>query len=688
MKFVKKRNGNLEQFSESKILNAITAAFKATNVSVQYAKFIAQEIITEITGMPSNDTNKVIDVEIVQDLIEKELMKAGHYEVAKEFILYREKRTLARTKQWDLTEMQRNILNNKYAIGESFEEFLERVSAGNADVKRMMREKKFLPAGRILAHRGKNSKTTLSNCYVLAPPQDNIEGIFYTAGQMAKTFAFGGGVGIDLGLLRPRGMAVNNSAKTTTGSVSFADLYNLTSELIGQEGRRGALMLSLPVSHPDIEEFVSAKATQGALTKCNMSVRISDKFMLAAKHGEEFVAEFISPEIMQSYTKVIDVDKVMADIVHNNLHWAEPGILFWDTISNYNLLSGYDDFEFAGVNPCAEEPLPAGGACCLASINLSEFVVNAFEESSYFDMNEFITAIHTAVIFLNDILDEGLPKHPLEEQKKSVGDWRQIGLGVMGFADMLIKLGMTYGDEDSISISHTIGEALFNTALQTSSLIASNQGTFKRYDEASMLKSPMYKNLANKHTKHLIDTYGLRNSQILSVAPTGSISTLLGVSGGIEPIYAKSYTRKTESLHGTDVTYQVYTPIVKEYMDKFGLTDEKDLPDFFITSMEIPYQQRIMMQSIWQKYIDAAISSTINLPFETTEEEVREIVFMAWESGLKGITVFRDGCARAGILNVTKEQKKEELCPNCESELNSEGGCTSCVNCGWSRCDL
>lgn len=307
----------------------------------------------------------------------------------------------------------------------------------------------------------------------------------------------------------------------------------------------------------------------------------------------------------------------------------------------------------------AEEPLPSGGSCLLGSINLSAFVENPFTINAMFNFQEFKCAVKTGVKMLNDILDEGLPLLPLEEQKQSGRDWRQIGLGIMGLGDMLIKLGYTYGDIYSLELSNMIGHTMINSALQASALLAKKEGKYPKYND-KVLESKFFKNVATKTTIELVRKYGLRNSQLLTCAPTGSISNLLGLSaGGIEPIFATYYNRKTETLHDGDFIYKVYSPIVKEYMDTVGITDDTNLPNYFVTAMNgIEPMGRVAMQAVWQKYIDASISSTVNLPNSATVQDVADIYTEAWKQGLKGITIFRDGCARAGIL--TTETKNED----------------------------
>lgn len=552
-----------------------------------------------------------------------------------------------------------DIWERKYRYeNETFDEWITRVSGRNETIAELIKEKKFLFGGRILANRGlenKGRKISLSNCYVIEPPEDNIESIFDCAKKLARTYSRGGGCGVDISKLAPKGARVNNAAKETTGSVSFMDLYSMVTGLIGQNGRRGALMLSISCEHPDLEEFIGIKSDLDRVTKANISIRITDKFMAAVKNKTPFTLSFTRLETGETITKEIDAYEMFHKMCEMNWDYAEPGMLFWDRINNWNLLSCDDEFEYAGTNPCAEEPLPAGGSCLLGSINLAEFACDIG-----FDFESFKHCVKSSVIALNEVLDEGLPLHPLKEQRESVYDWRQIGLGIFGLADLLIKLGIKYGSPEAIDLCDMIGHTMADMAIKTSAVLAKEYGVYPKYKPEAVEQSAFYSKNALGETKELVESFGLRNSQLLTIAPTGSLSTMLGVSGGIEPIFANYYTRKTESLKGHDEYYKVYTPIVKEYMDKHGLKDDSELPDYFVTAQTLDYKNRIYMQSIWQSHIDASISSTVNVPNDFTVEQVEDLYMTAWESGLKGVTIFRDGCKRAGILTI-KENTEDTV---------------------------
>ena len=556
-----------------------------------------------------------------------------------------------------------DIWERKYRYeNETFDEWIDRVSGGNPEIANLIKEKKFLFGGRILANRGlenKGRKISLSNCYVIEPPEDNIESIFDCAKKLARTYSYGGGCGVDISKLSPRGAKVNNAAKETTGSVSFMDLYSMVTGLIGQAGRRGALMLSLSCEHPDLEEFIGIKSDLDRVTKANISIRITDKFMAAVKNKTPFTLSFTRLETGETITKEIDAYEMFHKMCEMNWDYAEPGMLFWDRINNWNLLSCDDEFEYAGTNPCAEEPLPAGGSCLLGSINLAEFACD-----TGFDFESFKHCVKSSVIALNEVLDEGLPLHPLKEQRESVYDWRQIGLGIFGLADLLIKLGVKYGSPEAIDLCDMIGHTMADMAIKTSAMLAKEYGVYPKYKPEAVEQSAFYSKNALGETKELVESFGLRNSQLLTIAPTGSISTMLGVSGGIEPIFANYYTRKTESLKGHDEYYKVYTPIVKEYMDKHGLKDDSELPDYFVTAQTLDYKNRIYMQSIWQSHIDASISSTVNVPNDFTVEQVEDLYMTAWDAGLKGVTIFRDGCKRAGILTIKEDTEESAEKPH------------------------
>lgn len=556
-------------------------------------------------------------------------------------------------KNWLDTQLGQDIWTRKYQNGdETFDQWLDRVSNGDDAVKDLILSKKFIFGGRILASRGiTDRKVTYSNCYVLPPVGDSIEEIYDTNKYLARTFSYGGGCGIDISQLRPKGSPVNNAALTTTGAVSFMETFNNTSQTIGQKGRRGALMISMDVNHAEIEDFINAKTQNKKLEQCNISVRTDESFMNRVINGDD------------------NANKLMYKLAENNWNWGEPGMLFWDNINKETLLSEYiknGEFEFAGVNPCAEETLPAGGSCLLGSLNLSEFVKDPFGKRPAFNIPEFKKAVKVAIRALNQVLDEGLPLHPLQIQRDSVAKWRQIGLGIMGFGDMLIKMRIPYGSDRCSNLIATIGMALCNVGLQESALLAKELGTFEAYNpdyilNSFYLQSKIKEGVIYEETIDLIKAHGLRNSQLFTIAPTGSIGTMFGVSTGVEPIYdVNGFARTTKSLNAEDKVYMEYPNIVQRAIEADDIDMLNNKPAYLIGAKDLDFMSRVKTQADWQVWIDASISSTLNLPKESPVEDVFKAYVAAHELGCKGLTVFRDGCKKEGILKgVAKEEKPE-----------------------------
>jgi ribonucleoside-diphosphate reductase alpha chain len=430
MAHVIKRDGDMVSFDRYRIYHAIVKAMEdcerifGNKQDITLAYDISSKIEEEVRG-------KTVSIEEIQDMVENYLM-TSRQDVAKLYILYRDEQMKKRKQPWKMDELQKAIFENKYEYEkEGFENFLDRVSGDNKAIRKMIRNKKFLPAGRIMSNRGlqkHGKKVTYSNCYVITPPEDSIESIFEVASKLARTYSFGGGCGVDIGKLAPRHAKVNNSARETSGAVSFMELYSLVTGLIGQNGRRGALMLSIPCDHPDLVEFINVKNDLNAVTKANISIRITDEFMYCVANDLPYTLSFTREATGETISKEVDAREVFNMLALSNWRVAEPGILFWDRISNWCIVSDDPRFVFAGTNPCAEEPLPAGGSCLLGSLNLSAFVRHQFTPFAYFDYQEFSNAVKTGVIYLNEVLDEGLPLHPLQEQRDTVRNWRQVGL--------------------------------------------------------------------------------------------------------------------------------------------------------------------------------------------------------------------------------------------------------------------
>ena len=579
-----------------------------------------------------------------------------------------------------------DIWEKKYRHNnETFDQWLDRVSGGNADVRRLIREKKFLFGGRILANRGLNNsgvKSTLSNCYVLSV-DDSIESIYKCCSDIARTYSYGGGVGIDISKLRPAGAFVNNSAKSTSGAVSFMKTFDVVNGTICQNGRRGALMISIDINHPDVEEFINIKANTDQITNANISVRVSDEFMKAVENDEDYYLRwpcdqellldaaakmqpdynvltpcYFTPDLFDDkrelcgYIKKVKAKQLFQKLAENNWNYAEPGILYWDRIDHWNMMDKNEEYQYAGVNPCAEEPLLSGMACLLGSMNIASYVYD-----KEFDWHEFSNDVKIATIALNEALVEGTPLHPLQIQRESAAKWRAIGLGIFDLAGALVKLGITYGSHDAIEFAKKLTSVmLVYSYMQSCDLNKDNLLPLDNLFDSEFYK----KQIAPYLPEEYIGKYPL-NSQLLTIAPTGTLSTMLNAfSGGAEPAFALSYTRTTKSLHNEDVTYEVHPKLVSDYMNKYNCTFDQ-LPPEFISSDKLNWKQRIDMQAALQTNIDASISSTVNLDENVTVEEVYDLYMYAWKKGLKGVTIFRRNCARAAILNdrPQKEAPKE-----------------------------
>ena len=483
-----KRDYSIVDFDINKILKATQKAFEDVHVNSNKSEIakIVELVSNGVIERIKDRGKEAYSVDEISDFIEIEMLKID-YTVARSFIIYRSERSKKRKSGWEMSKLQKDIWTSKYQHGdETFDEWLKRISNGNAKLEKIIRDKKFLFGGRILASRGLKDKACYSNCFVLPAPEDNIESIFDTAKHMARTFSYGGGVGIDISNLRPKGAKVNNAARTTSGSTSFMDLYSMVTEIIGQRGRRGALMISMSVDHPDIEDFIHIKNDLNRVTKANISVRVNDAFMECVKADKPYTCKYKLDD-GTVITKEINARDLFMKLAENNWKTAEPGILYWDTMTEQTLMQGYDNYVLAGVNPCAEAPLISGGSCLLGSINLAEFVIKPFTKEAKFNYESFKETIHIVVDAMNEVLDENIDRVPLELQRQAAIDFRNIGIGMMGMADMLIKLGLVYGSNEAVNISSDIARFLLNESVKASALLAKKDGPFK-YERKKIIK--------------------------------------------------------------------------------------------------------------------------------------------------------------------------------------------------------
>ncbi|MCL4364818.1 adenosylcobalamin-dependent ribonucleoside-diphosphate reductase [Candidatus Marsarchaeota archaeon] len=510
---------------------------------------------------------------------------------------------------------------------------------------------RFLPGGRILFGAGQSRRSTLLNCYVLPIKDDTLESIFNWCKEAGRTYSYGGGVGTDIGILRPKDAPVNNSAIVSSGAVSFMNLFSETTHTIGQHGRRGALMITMSVDHPDIVDFIKVKRNVANVRYANISVRITDEFMHAVKNDSVFTLRFEN-KVIGRIERNVRARDIWHELVESARDWAEPGIIFWDTMKKYSP-SEYNGMEIISTNPCSEQPLDAYNACDLGNINLSAFVQNQFGNNAMLDWDGLDKAIRYSVRFLDDVLDYNRDRHPLKQQSETSLKSRRIGVGITGLGDMLVKLRIRYDSDSAMKFVDGLFNRMKLIAYDESTEIAKEKGPFPLFDAEKHLSMQFIKTLP-KEVQEKIRNDGLRNVCVLTVPPTGSVSVLAGTSSGIEPIFAFSYTRRSESL--SKEYFKVYHPLALEYMKLFNIAEESGLPEFFVPAHRINADFRVNMQGTIQKHIDSAISSTVNLPKDTTVEQVEKIYMQAWEAGCKGITVYREG-SREGIL-ITEESEK------------------------------
>jgi ribonucleoside-diphosphate reductase alpha chain len=669
---------------------------------------------------------------------------------------------------------------------------------------------RFIPGGRVLAGAGDMYRLkTLANCFVSRIDEDSIDSLYATAYQCARTYSFGGGIGVDITPLRPKDSIVHNAADCSTGAVSFMELFSMTTGLIGQSGRRGALMLTVDVKHPDITEFIRVKkdpnwVTQQIVKQCswsgkfekeqlqeiekqvaentqirfaNISIKVSDEFLTAVEEQKKYgpdkllvyrkrglervnvahqsteshysveipskdisdytlLKEFdtleelniwlqeetgtslskeelndpagrdVFGDILRTATNIKMTDlldqedldyeyairssgdyllyyasKVTGEIrelikarkvwdlfIEGNYRTAEPGLIFWKTMSRYSP-SNYVGRPIISTNPCAEVPLEDGGACNLGSINLARFVKDPYSEKAVIDWEQLKKSSAILVRFLDNVVSWNERLNPLGKQRQAASETRRLGLGVMGIADMLFQLQLDYDSEDGISIVTEVMKCITNSAYSTSADLAEIKGASPIFNQKAYFRCPFVEEALDRDTIDNIEAKGLRNIAIMSIAPTGTISNIvlgsthagknyIGVSGGIEPVFAQFYTRRSESLGNK--FFKVFHSSIEAWLEMNGLSEKADtvekiedlLPSFFSrTAHQIDPEKRVEIQGRIQRYIDHSISSTINLPEDVNPELIGDVYLNAWRSGLKGVTVYRDG-SRMPILSV------------------------------------
>lgn len=518
---------------------------------------------------------------------------------------------------------------------------------------------RMVPGGRILHAIGHPYTVTALNCYVVPAPHDSIHGIYHTAWELAETFKRGGGCGVDLSSLRPRQAPTHNAALTSTGAVSFMELYSVTTGIIGQAGRRGALMLTMADSHPDVLDFCRSKRNLDKVRYANISVRVTDAFMQAVERDAEWLLHYDNPEDRIAVQRVVRARELWDELITGARDCAEPGCLFWDTIQRFSVSDRYPGMGVVSTNPCGEEPLEPYGACCLGSLNLAAFVLHPFTSAATLDLHALERATRLSVRFLDNVLTWNRGHHPLPQQQEAADRGRRIGLGIMGLADMLCQLGLTYDTDAAILRAAEVVEQVKCWAYDESANLAAEKGPFPVFDAARHCANPFFASFPPALLEKL-SRQGLRNITLLTIPPTGSIAALAGCTSGIEPIFALTYTRRSESLSVPEFT--VVHPLAAQYRAVHGLAADAPLPESFITAHHINPDKRVLMQATLQRHIDQAISSTINLPHDTSHDTVARIYRQAWQAGCKGITVYR-ARSREGILLSAAEASQSQARP-------------------------
>lgn len=725
-----KRDGREVGFELAKLVAAIQRAGEQTKeFDATEAKRLAQ-IVQGIVEKAGKDTPTV---EQVQDIVEQVLMAAGHYGTAKAYILYRAARSQERRVEriigvqddLDLNPNQLKVLESRYLLKdedgkvvETPSELFRRVAKNLAKVEKSEKRKRveedfyevmsrleFLPAGRTLNNAG-TPQSQLANCFVL-PITDSMEGIFDSVKYMALVHQTGGGTGFNFSRLRPRGDSVTKSSGGfATGPVSFMKVFDIATRQVMQGGKkRGANMGILNVDHPDIWEFINCKSEKGEIENFNISVGVTDAFMKAVEaDGEWQLKNPRNGEVVQT----IKARSLMNQLIAQAWRTGDPGLIFLDPINRNNpLLAKYGRID--ATNPCGEQPLHPFDACNLGSINLAKMV--SAERKIDWGRLEFV--VRTGVRMLDDVIDAC--RYPLPQIAETVKANRRIGLGVMGWADMLYQLRIPYDSEQGVALARKTAKFIQEISWDESSKLAKEKGEFPRWSESS------HKNK-------------VRNVAITTIAPTGSISMLADASSGIEPVFALAFRKNVVSEEGLayinkyfeqelasskwadgDYEHKVRDRIVREVAEEGSVANISGVPSdvkgVYRTAHDISPEWHVKMQAAWQKYTDNAVSKTINFPHTATMEEVESAYMLAWKSGCKGITIYRDGSKEGQILSVGSANhptapsttlgarqiiqskiKTETLkdrgkkCPECGGKLAIEEGCAKCYGCGYSVC--
>ena len=578
-----------------------------------------------------------------------------------------------------------------------------------------------IPQGGPMTGIGNNLQVaSLSNCFVIGHknPADSYGGIFRMDEEQVQLMKRRGGVGHDLSHIRPTGSPVLNSALTSTGIVPFMERYSNSTREVAQDGRRGALMLSLLIKHPDAERFIDAKVDTGKVTGANVSIKVDDDFMRAALAGESYRQQFPVQSDAPTYTQDIDAKKLWSKIIHNAWKSAEPGVLFWDTIIRESVPDCYADegFRTVSTNPCGEIPLCPYDSCRLLALNLLSYVDAPFTKEAKFNFEKFKQHVAMAMHLMDDIIDLELEKVELIINKiasdpededvrrvelelwKKIKDMalkgRRTGLGITAEGDMLAALGMRYGSDEAIDFTVNVHKTLAVEAYRASTMMAKDRGAFGVYNFEKEQGNPMVERVceAAPELREMMKQYGRRNIAMLTIAPTGTTSLMSQTTSGIEPVFRPVYKRRRK-INPSDkdqvasfvdetgekfVEYFVFHHQFVKWLEingydttKLQTIKEEELnewlkasPYYKATANDIDWVAKVKMQGAIQKWVDHSISVTVNLPNEVTEELVADVYRTAWECGCKGITVYRDGCRDGVLLDVNAKDKSKKNCSN------------------------
>lgn len=528
---------------------------------------------------------------------------------------------------------------------------------------------RFLPGGRIHAGAGTDMRVTLLNCFVMGEIEDSMDSIFDNLKEAAITMQEGGGVGYDFSTLRPEGSAAQATGRIASGPVSFMNIWDVMCATVLSTGaRRGAMLASLRCDHPDIEAFITAKRQKGVLTHFNLSVQVTDEFMQAVKQDKPWelvfpertldIAEAANKEVVSRVwtggkeaepcrvLKRVSARELWNKIMQSTYDHAEPGVLFVDRINQQNNLWYCE--QITTTNPCGEIPLPSYGACDLGSINLTRFVREPFTDKAQLEFEAIENTAAIATRLMDNVLD--VSRYPLGKQAEQARRARRTGIGITGLADAFIMLGIHYGEQPARDLAAKVMEAICHTAYRTSIKLAREKGSFSEFEKNKYLQSKFIQRLPDD-IRDNINQYGIRNSHLLAIAPTGTISLLANnVSTGIEPVFDFRHTRAVLNRNGEYQRFEVLDNAFAQWQKLKGNTDE--LPDYFVNARQLPPRDHLAMQASLQASVDNAISKTINIPQDYPFDQFRSLYETAYELKLKGCTTFRPNPVTGEILSV------------------------------------